>query len=623
MLERASSPVRRGTDIWEGETQMRGWRTLRTIAGAFALAIAVAAVGVAPATGSSSYPGTLTAECPTIMPLAEVSTGMRGTAVSVVRGRTLSTFSAEVLGVLRNAVGPGRDIIVVNLSGTAVTQAGGLWAGASGSPVFFRDRSTGRDELAGAIAYGLAGGGSTLAGLTPAEDMNELLTLGSEPSLASKPVRIPTRFANNISARTGLSVAQLSTFSRLKTPVSASGLTDRGLRHMQAAINRQGLPFIAYMGSSASTNPPPSPPGTLRGGDTFVAAMSVGDVTVAGVGTTTFVCDGRAVAFGHPFNWTGDTKMAARAGDTITIVKDPVLGSYKLANIAESIGTLTQDRLAGIAANLGAGPTGSPITSTVTDLNTGRSRSGRSDAVLPEFLPFLAFEHLFTNVDVTIDRVGPGNAEAAFTIRGTRDGGRTWALTRTNHYASDFDISFDSVAEVAFTAELLQFFEGEEIKVTSIQVPKLAIEKTFEQYQVRNILQWNGKRYVARQFLRGRPGRMMKLRIVLKPAHVAGLKNVDVRLKVPANARRSGWVEVFGGASAASGVPCFIFEEECEEETSEPTFDQFLAGFQNAPRGDEVIARLRLRSGAIRATSITQQDAVVVGRRAIAFLLIR
>ena len=600
---------------------MRGWRTPRTIAGVFALAVAVAAVGVAPATGTTASPGTLTGECPSIMPLADVSTGMRGTAISVVRGRTLSTFGADVLGVLRDGVGPGRDIIIVNLTGTVVAQAGGLWAGASGSPVFFRDPWTGKDKLAGAIAYGLAGGGSTLAGLTPAADMNELLTLGADVSAASKPVRIPTRLASTISAETGLSMAQLSTFSRLKTPVSASGLTDRGLKHLQAAIDRQGLPFIPYMGSSSSSNPQ-SPPGVLHAGDTFAAAMSLGDITVAGVGTTTFVCNGRAVAFGHPFNWTGDTTMAARAGDTITIVSDPVFGSYKLSNIAESVGTLTQDRLAGIVANLGAGPTGSPVTSTVTDLDTGRSRSGRSEAVLPEFLPFLTFEHLFQNVDVTIDRIGPGNAEAAYTIRGTRDGGRTWELTRSTHYASPFDISFDSVAEISITAEILQAFDGEEIEVTSVDVPTLAIEKRFEQYQVRNILQWNGARYVAREYLRGRPGQVLKLRVVLKPAHLAGLKNVDLSLKVPATARRNGWVEVLGGGST-SGIPCFIFDEECEEEPTEQTFDQVLTALQNAPRGDALVARLRLGNGALRGSVTKQQDAVVVGRRAIGFLLLR
>lgn len=599
---------------------MRGWRTPRTIAGAFVLAIAVAAVGVAPATGTTTNPGLLTGECPSIMPLSDVSTGMRGTAVSVVRGRTLSTMGAEVLGILRDGVGPGRDIIIVNLTGTVVTQAGGLWAGASGSPVFFRDPQTGKDELAGAIAYGLAGGASTLAGLTPAEDMNALLTLGDASELA-RAIRLPTRLASKIAAETGISMAQLSTISRLKTPLSASGLTDRGLQHMQRAIDRQGLPLIPYMGSSASSNPQ-SPPGTLRAGDTFAAAMSLGDITVAGVGTTTFVCNGRAVAFGHPFNWTGDTTMAARAGDTITIVSDPVFGSYKLSNIAESVGTLTQDRLAGIVADLGAGPTGSPVTSTVTDLDTGKTRSGRSEAVLPEFLPFLTFEHLFQNVDVTIDRIGPGNAEAAYTIRGTRDGGRTWELTRSTHYASSFDISFDSVAEVSFTAEILQAFEGEEIEVTSVDVPTLEIEKSFEQYQVRSILQWNGARYVTREFLRGRPGQMLKLRVVLKPVHLAGTKNVDLSLKVPANARRSGWVEVVGGGST-SGIPCFIFDEECGDEPVQQTFDQVLAALESAPRGDELVARLRLGNGAIRASATKQQDAVVVGRRAIGFLLLR
>ena len=599
---------------------MRGWRTPRTIAGAFVLAIAVAAVGVAPATGTTTNPGLLTGECPSIMPLSDVSTGMRGTAVSVVRGRTLSTMGAEVLGILRDGVGPGRDIIIVNLTGTVVTQAGGLWAGASGSPVFFRDPQTGKDELAGAIAYGLAGGASTLAGLTPAEDMNALLTLGDASELA-RAIRLPTRLASKIAAETGISMAQLSTISRLKTPLSASGLTDRGLQHMQRAIDRQGLPLIPYMGSSASSNPQ-SPPGTLRAGDTFAAAMSLGDITVAGVGTTTFVCNGRAVAFGHPFNWTGDTTMAARAGDTITIVSDPVFGSYKLSNIAESVGTLTQDRLAGIVADLGAGPTGSPVTSTVTDLDTGKTRSGRSEAVLPEFLPFLTFEHLFQNVDVTIDRIGPGNAEAAYTIRGTRDGGRTWELTRSTHYASSFDISFDSVAEVSFTAEILQAFEGEEIEVTSVDVPTLEIEKSFEQYQVRSILQWNGARYVTREFLRGRPGQVLKLRVVLKPVHLAGTKNVDLSLKVPANARRSGWVEVVGGGST-SGIPCFIFDEECSDEPVQQTFDQVLAALESAPRGDELVARLRLGNGAIRASATKQQDAVVVGRRAIGFLLLR
>lgn len=150
-------------------------RATRRIVGLFVVAAAAAAVALAPGTAAAIPPADLQGECPTVMPLDDVAAGMRGTALSVTSGRNPTGLDVEVLGTLRDAVGPGRHIVVVNLSGSAVDAAGGLWFGASGSPVFFRDAVTGKQELAGAIAYGLAGGGSTLAGLTPAEDMAALL----------------------------------------------------------------------------------------------------------------------------------------------------------------------------------------------------------------------------------------------------------------------------------------------------------------------------------------------------------------------------------------------------------------------------------------------------------------
>lgn len=599
---------------------MTQWRTRMAIAWALGLAVAVAVVGVAPAT-ANPVPA-LQAECPTIMPLESVRTGMRGTAISVVRGRNPVAFNAEVLGILRDGVGPGRDLIIADLSGSAVAEAGGLWAGASGSPVFFREG--GKDKLAGAIAYGFAGGGSTLAGLTPAEDMNELLQGGASEAAAS--IEVPAALAKRISAATGLSMAQVSAFDRLRTPLTVSGMNDRGLRTMQDAIDRQGLPFIALKGSSSNNpSPPPSPPTGLRAGDSFAAALSLGDVTAAGVGTTTWVCQGRAVAFGHPMDWTGETTMAARAADTLTIVSDPVFGSYKLANIAESAGVVTQDRLAGLVAELGPGPTGSPVTSTVTDLDSGRTRTGRSEAVQPLFLPFLAFSHLFQNIDVTIDRIGPGSANVAYTIRGTRNGGAPWALTRATRYASPFDISFDSIAELSFTAEILQAFDGEEIEVTSIEVPVLQIQRDVEQYRLRSLRVWNGKRYTSPEFIRRKAGQWIKLRATLKPTHRAGSVSVDFSLRVPTNARRSGWIEVLGGGSTFAEIPCFFFEEEeCGDDSGGQTFDRLLATLQSQPPGDALVARLRLgNAGTVRSQITRRQDAVVSGHRLIGLLLVR
>jgi hypothetical protein len=604
------------------EEKMSIRRATRRIVGLLVVAAAAASVAVSPGTAATASLD-LQAECPDIMPLADVTAGLRGTALSVTRGRTPTTLGVEVLGTLRDAVGPGRHIIVVNLSGSAVTAAGGLWFGASGSPVFLGDPVTGQNGLAGAIAYGLAGGGSTLAGLTPAEDMAALLTPGGGGEPAAARVEVPRGLAARMSEASGLSVAALGSLTRLRTPLSASGLTDRGLRRMQEAIDRQNLPFFAYMGSSASDNPP-SPTGTLRAGDSFAAALSVGDVTVAGVGTTTFVCQGRVVAFGHPMSWTGETTLGARAADTITIVADPIFGSYKLANVAESVGTVTQDRLAGIAGLFGVGPPTSPVTSTVTDLDTGRTRTGSSEAILPEFLPFLAFEHLFMNVDVTIDRIGPGSAALDYTIRGTRDGGATWELSRSTRAASSFDISFESVAEPAFTAELLQGFEGEEITVTSLDVSRLDVERAVERYRIRNLLVWNGTRYVAGDFVRAKPGKLIRLRVVVKPSHLPGTRNVDLSLRVPANARRNGYIAVTGGAAAGPELPCFFVEDECEEPASGQTFDQLLAAFRNQPPADAIVASLRLGPAeTVRARAIRRLDAVVAGGRAIGFLLVR
>jgi hypothetical protein len=585
--------------------------------------VAIALVGwvLIPAAGASSWnpSPSPTGECPPILPIGQMTPGMKGTAYSVTRGRSQAPIGVEVLGTLQNAVGPGRDIIVVDLSGPAITAAGGLWAGASGSPVYFR--TGGADRLAGALAYGLATGGSTLAGVTPAEEMEDRLTIGAEARTATT-VRVPRALAARMAAAAGLSVAQTGVMQRLKTPLSASGLTDRGLRHLQAAVDRQGLPFVTYMGSSASNNPP-SPSSRLRAGDSFAAAMSLGDVTVAGIGTTTLVCEGKAIAFGHPFNWTGDTTMAVRAADTITIVKDPIFGSYKLANVAESLGTLTQDRLAGIVGELGEAPAGSPVTSTVTDLDLKRTRSGASEAVFPDFLPFLAFEHLFQNVDVTIDRIGGGSSAVDYTIRGTRGSGAAWRLTRSTRYASLDDISFDSVLEVAFTAQTLQAYEGEDIEVTSIDVPKLDVKKAFERYRVKRVLVWNGSRYVRRDYAAARPGGRVRLRVVLNRVRAPGTKTVNLSLRVPANAKQSGYIEVLGGGSVSAEVPCFIVEDDCVDDTNR-TFAQLLKAFKNQPPGDAVVAKLRLGNrGAVRRQVKVRQDAVVGGRVAIGFLLLR
>ena len=226
-------------------------------------------------------------------------------------------------------------------------------------------------------------------------------------------------------------------------------------------------------------------------------------------------------------------------------------------------------------------------------------------------------------MDVTIDRIGGGSSEIEYTIRGTRGDGSPWELVRSTRYASPDDISFDSVVELGFTAQTLQGYEGEDIDVTSIDVPKLEVKKAYQRYDVRRLLVWNGSQYVVREFAAARPGRTIRLRAVLRPVNGGATRNVDLSLKVPANARRSGYIEVLGGGSIGPEIPCFIVEDECVDDTDR-TFDQLLNAFKNQPPGDAVVARLRLGdAGTLRAQSSVREDTVVGGRVAIGFLLIR
>ncbi|MGH3440554.1 MAG: hypothetical protein ACRDUY_00605, partial [Nitriliruptorales bacterium] len=151
-----------------------------------ALVVALLATGLAAPPASASHGGGAT--CATAYPTSSISAGQTGTGYTVVRGTTPQTFTATILGVLPDAIAPGRDMIVAELSGSAVSGVGSGWAGMSGSPVYVGGK------LAGVVALGLAPS-SPIVGLTTGEDVLAVLDLpapsaappGSKGSVISSP----------------------------------------------------------------------------------------------------------------------------------------------------------------------------------------------------------------------------------------------------------------------------------------------------------------------------------------------------------------------------------------------------------------------------------------------------
>src|SRR5947208_1679119 len=108
----------------------------------------------------------------------EVRVGMKGTGRTVVKGTKIETFSAEVLGILRNT-SPGRDIVLCRLSGLDLEKTGVI-AGMSGSPIYLDGK------LLGAVAYAWAYGKEPIAGVTPFSQMHGFVEAYERRDLAEQ-----------------------------------------------------------------------------------------------------------------------------------------------------------------------------------------------------------------------------------------------------------------------------------------------------------------------------------------------------------------------------------------------------------------------------------------------------
>ncbi|MFL5508570.1 MAG: SpoIVB peptidase S55 domain-containing protein [Gemmatimonadaceae bacterium] len=162
---------------------------------------------------------------------------MTGSGLTVAEGTTPSSFTAEVVGVLPGGIAPGVDMILAELDSPAIDTAGGVWEGMSGSPVYSSD-----DRLIGAVAYGLADGGSHLAGLVPGA---ALLGLGGLPGASltglaagmAGRVQLPAGLRGVAVRRAAATSAQVSSgMRRLRVPLAVSGLSPGRLAKLERTI---------------------------------------------------------------------------------------------------------------------------------------------------------------------------------------------------------------------------------------------------------------------------------------------------------------------------------------------------------------------------------------------------
>jgi hypothetical protein len=381
-----------------------------------------------------------------VIPVAEVRPGMVGVGHTVFQGDKIEEFTVHIIGVLKNVVGPSRDIILARLEGGPLAETGVI-AGMSGSPVYIDGR------LLGAVSYQLGQfPKEPIAGITPIGEMTEATALapavpGSRPVALSWPPTPQELFrvwsqglgGNLPVASAGLptivsgdpGLAQVATLLRpISVPLVAAGFSGDALGALTPVFTAHG--FLPVSSSQAQARPVSATSRTLRPGDAMGVALLTGDFVLGATGTVTHVDGDRIYGFGHPMYNLGPTEFPLTQAD-VHVVLPSLMTSSKLASFGEVVGTVQQDRATAVAGRLGAGPSMIPVTIT---LNSDRipSRTFSFSMVRDHtFTPLLTYLTV-ANVLLSYER---GAGPASYTVKGTATVGDHGDIAFEDIFAGD------------------------------------------------------------------------------------------------------------------------------------------------------------------------------------------
>ncbi|HTR27185.1 MAG TPA: SpoIVB peptidase S55 domain-containing protein [Terriglobales bacterium] len=307
-----------------------------------------------PATAQIKDPSTT--ETPNIIPLDQIHTGMKGTALTVFQGVKPESMDVEVLGILRNVNGPKGDVILVRLHGTHPEYTG-VVAGMSGSPVYFDGK------LAGALAFRIGEfSKEPIAGVTPIEEMFEI------NALDSRPIETPVHTGNTVpSGKTstsgpGASTASITSDYRnylrpIDAPFVFNGFSDETLRRYADQFVAAGITPVMGAGSSSSEKQPEP----IEPGSAVSAVLVRGDMDIAATCTVTYVDPKHLLACGHPLMQFGQVDLPMTKANVVATLPSP-LNAFKIVNTTETVGAFVQDRQAGILGVIGHEPKMIPVT---------------------------------------------------------------------------------------------------------------------------------------------------------------------------------------------------------------------------------------------------------------------
>jgi len=536
----------------------------------------------------AATPATWAAE---VMPIDEVRPGMQGVGRTVFEGTRVDEFGVRILGVLENAVGPRRSVILARLDGGPLEKTGVI-QGMSGSPVFIDGR------LVGAVAYAFPFGKEPIAGITPFSEMIEA-TRTEAPRAAS--ARFPTSSVlASLRApldRDALIEAMTHPFAALESraptratlatggsslvplavPLAFSGFDPSTFEWARGAFAAMGFAPVSGSAGAAALGPLPD----LEPGAAVGVSLIEGDLDLSYLGTITHIDDDRVYAFGHPFYNLGPTQFPMKKAYVYSVFPSLQVSWKIFAATVDAVGTVDQDRATAIAGHLGQPPRMIPVT---VNLNSERGGERPFEFRLVEdelFTPVLAL--------LSVLSVLQGH-ERAF-------GSSTLTLDSRLELADGRHVSLHDVfagqqpaqRAAALVASPLALLLGNDFEKVGVKSLAVTVDASEEDNSATLVRAWvdSDEPLV--------PGSKASLKVQLR-THRGALVTREIPLPIPESAPPGTYSLLVGDAATMNAIE----KAEMQQPFAPRDLDQLLRSLNGLRAGNRLYARLtRPDDGAI------------------------
>jgi hypothetical protein len=539
------------------------------------LIVAVAATILATPTAGAAVQKCTTP--PPVFPIGQLTAGMQGTGWTVLQGTQPESFGVKILGVLPDAIAPGDDLILVKAHGANIDAIGGMGPGFSGSPVYINGK------LVGSVSYGL-GGDAHYGALTPGQELVDVLqkTKASAPNVARVALSRADRRLVARDGRTRLAAVPTS-MTQIRMPLAVAGATDARAAVLQKKLAKDGISVEPYRASSSSSSAQISGDPIVPGG-VFTAALSYGAIAYAGIGTATIVCGDYVVAFGHPFLFAGGGPDGAMLDGNVVATIPAGTGGFggvpfKIANIGTLHGVIDQDRLNGIRGVEGKQPQLTTLSSSIENLDSGKTHTATTQVALPRYLGFISYDHVYGSILSALD-ARQGTAWITWTVNGVSKG-QPFEFSITNAYTGG-RVLYGPSYDVYATLRSIRNADGP-ARITSVHIDGTVTEKgdvaLIHKPRTQSTTQPG---FATQPTINVHRGDTLDVRVPVQEVKTGTVHIASASITIPTGVRGSGELEVYPGRG-------YFYTRR------NLSLQQTIAALQNVPRGYDLTIEVRMR----------------------------